>query len=98
MAMPLSYEMNMTSRTLSKKVNADIIWEPLLAFFPPTLLVKSIADLGDASAESASGIRFANAYSYCTLEKSCDPDYSIGSCWGWYASACLIVCPFLFCI
>ena len=81
---PFAYQLNITTRNLTKKTNSDLVWEPILAFIPPTLLIKSIADLGsNSAADTASGIRFTEAYSYCTLENSCDPDFSLGRCWGW---------------
>lgn len=65
-------------------MGSDLVWEPLLAFVPPTLLIKSIGDLGsESAADTATGIRFSESYSYCTLDKSCNPDFSIGKCWGW---------------
>ena len=81
---PFSYETNITTKNLTRKSTSDVVLEPILALAPPTLLIKCIGDMGDASAaDTANGIRFENAYSYCTLANSCDPDYSIGKCWGW---------------
>jgi hypothetical protein len=84
---PFAYELNITTRNLTKKTNSDIVWEPILAFIPPTLLIKSISDLGsNSAADTATGIRFSEAYSYCTLENSCNPDFSLGRCWGWWVT------------
>jgi hypothetical protein len=81
---PFSFELNITTRNLTRKTTGDVALAPIIALAPPTLLIKCIGDMGDASAaDTATGIRFSEAYSYCSLDKSCDPDYSIGKCWGW---------------
>ena len=81
---PFSYETNITTKNLTRKTTSDVVLAPILALAPPTLLIKSIGDMGEATAaDTANGIRFNDAYSYCTLANSCDPDYSIGKCWGW---------------
>jgi hypothetical protein len=33
--------------------------------------------------DTSNGIRFSEAYSYCTIDSSCNPDFSIGKIWGW---------------
>ena len=81
---PFSYTMNITTKNLTRKTTSDVVLEPLLALAPPTLLIKCIGDMGAATAaDTATGIRFSERYSYCTLANSCDPDYSIGKCWSW---------------
>ena len=83
-AAPFSYSANITTGNFARKAGIDAVWAPLLAFAPPSLLIKAIADMGTATAaDTARGIRFADAYGYCTLAGGCDPDFSVGKCWGW---------------
>ena len=63
-----------------------MIAEPIFCIIPPAQLIKAIADLGAMSAsEKDVGLRLENAWSYCTLEASCNPSYSIGNAWiSWF--------------
>jgi len=83
---PFSYETDIATGNLTKSNNtANVAIEPVLAAFPPSLFIKNINDLGSLSAaETDDGLRFSERYSYCTLEKQCNPEYSIGVCWGVY--------------
>jgi len=88
---PFSYETNITTKNLTRKTSSDVVLEPLLALAPPTLLIKCIGDMGEATAaDTAKGIRFNDAYSYCTLANACNPDYSIGNCWGCFIALYII--------
>jgi len=88
---PFSYSANITTGNLTRKSGNDVVWAPLLAFLPPSLLIKDIADMGAATAaDSAKGIRFADSYGYCTLEAGCDPDFSVGKSWGWFIGLYLL--------
>jgi len=81
---PFSYKTDITSGNLTiSNSTGDRAVEPVLAMLPPCLFIKNINDLGALSAaETQDGIRFSEAYSYCKLENTCNPTYSIGACWG----------------
>jgi ABC-type multidrug transport system ATPase subunit len=79
---PLSYVTNATTGNLTAVTTGEQVVEPLFAAIPPTLLVKVVADLGVLTATDKDvGLRFHEAYSYCTLDVNCNPSYSIGMCW-----------------
>jgi len=63
------------------------------ALIPPTLLSKSLIDLG-IMADTDRGLSMQNVTSYCfnnmTSGEICDSDYSVGNTWGiWFGLYCL---------
>ena len=49
---------------------------------PPALLVQGINHLGRYSlSEQDTGLRLANASTYCTLDRMCDPAYGLAASW-----------------
>ena len=81
---PFSYVTDLRTGNLTlTNSTGDRAAEPILAAFPPSIFIKNVNDLGALSAGDLDlGLRFADAESYCTLEKSCNPDYSVGRSWG----------------
>ena len=84
---PFSFDRNITTNILARKTgSSDVLVAPIMALLPPSLLTKAVSDLGVASALDAStGLRFADAASYCSLSVNCDPDYSVAATWNWSA-------------
>jgi len=81
-AVPFSYTQNITTGDTVVKDTADVVAAPIFAMIPPSLLIKDLNDFGALSAsEKDMGLRFADAYSYCTPDKSCDPQFSVGKSW-----------------
>ena len=61
---------------------------PILSFFPPALLCKTLSDLGKMASNDtgAFGLHMHNVTSYCFHNISegtlCDADYAVGNVWG----------------
>mmetsp|Transcript_48840 Transcript_48840/g.119011 ORF Transcript_48840/g.119011 Transcript_48840/m.119011 type:complete len:1032 (-) Transcript_48840:696-3791(-) len=84
--LPWSVEQDLATGSFVYKDSAGDRWvEPIFAVLPPSLLIKNINDFGALSAtDKDSGLRFNDAYSYCTLERACNPAYSVGNSWLWF--------------
>ena len=79
---PFAYESNITDGSLYWKGDSETLVAPIIAILPPALLVQDINVLGAFTASDEDvGLRFRNASNYCTLERNCDPSYSIGGSW-----------------
>ena len=80
---PFSYEANITTGQLQYKVDsADVLAEPLVAMLPPALLVMDINVMGKFTlAETDVGMRLNETHAYCTLQRNCDPEYSMANTW-----------------
>jgi hypothetical protein len=81
-AAPYTFETNITTGNLTRKTSGDVVLEPLFSILPPSLLIKDVSDFGKLTGTDKDlGMRFHERYTYCTLERSCNPDYSVGKSW-----------------
>ena len=89
--MPFAYDTNITTGKPIYKTDSGVAAAPILALIPPSMLVQDLKVMGRFTlSDEDSGMRMANISNYCTPERSCDPNYSLGKSWEIFIALYLI--------